>query len=349
MRPVARHLRLDSPAARLGAYSIVLLAALGGGAAIGSVVGTDGDGGQGHDLPAHDGHASTTAAPGDGSGQTSATSGQESADEPSADEPSADEPSGVSISQDSYQLRLDSTTMPADAATTLSFVIEGPDGAPVTAYDVAHEKELHLVVVSRDLATFAHLHPERDAAGRWSVAVPALRAGSYRVYADLVPSGGPDLVLASDLTVPGDHTPAPRASTRTAVVDGFEVQIDGELVPGQTSELAVTVTSDGEPVTDLEPYLGALGHLVAIRDGDLAYLHVHPLAPDAGDTGPTVRFAVAVPTSGTYGLYFDFSVGGVVRTASVVTATGPETGAGTDTGLDDHQHAPDEQHGSTDG
>jgi hypothetical protein len=342
MRSVARHLRLDSPAARLGTYSVVLLAALGGGAAIGSVVGADGDDGEGRDLPAHDGHASTTAAPGDaGSGQTSPTGGQES----------ADEPSGVSISQDGYQLRLDSTTMPADVATTLSFVIEGPDGAPVTVYDVAHEKELHLVVVSRDLDTYAHLHPERDADGRWTVTVPALGAGSYRVYADLVPAGGPDLVLAGDLTVPGDHTPAPRTSTRTAVVDGFEVQIAGELVPGQTSELAVTVTRDGEPVTDLEPYLGALGHLVAIRDGDLAYLHVHPLAPDAGDTGPTVRFAVAVPTSGTYGLYFDFSVGGVVRTASVVTATGPDIGTatGTDAGLDDHQHAPDEQHGSTDG
>jgi hypothetical protein len=342
MRPVARHLRIDSPAARLGAYSVVLLAALVGGATIGSVVGTDGDGGEGRDLPAHDGHVSTTAAAGDAdSSQASATGGPDS----------ADEPSGVSISQDGYQLRLDSTTMPADAATTLSFVVEGPDGAPVTAYDMAHEKELHLVVVSRDLATFAHLHPERDADARWSVTVPALRAGSYRVYADLVPTGGPDLVLAGDLTVPGDHSPAPRTSTRTAVVDGFEVQIDGELVPGRTSELAVTVTRDGEPVDDLEPYLGALGHLVAIRDGDLAYLHVHPLAADAGDTGPTVRFAVAVPTSGTYGLYFDFSVGGVVRTASVVTATGPDTGTATSTdiGLDDHQHAPDEQHGSTDG
>ena len=64
-------------------------------------------------------------------------------------------------------------------------------------------------------------------------------------------------------------------------------------------------------MTDLQPYLGALGHLVAIRDGDLAYLHVHPLDEADGPGGPQVRFAVEVPTAGTYGLFFDFSHGGV--------------------------------------
>ena len=71
-------------------------------------------------------------------------------------------------------------------------------------------------------------------------------------------------------------------------------------------------------MTDLQPYLGALGHLVAIRNGDLAYLHVHPLE-DADDSGgPQVRFAVEVPTAGTYGLFFDFSHGDEVRTASTI-------------------------------
>ena len=91
---------------------------------------------------------------------------------------------------------------------------------------------------------------------------------------------------------------------------------------GTESELTLTVKRDGQPVTDLEPYLGALGHLVAIRDGDLAYLHVHPLDEAVGAGGPEVRFAVEVPTTGRYALFLDFSHGGVVRTASVLaTAT----------------------------
>jgi hypothetical protein len=92
-------------------------------------------------------------------------------------------------------------------------------------------------------------------------------------------------------------------------------------------------------VTDLQPYLGALGHLVAIRDGDLAYLHVHPLDEAAGSGGPQVRFAVEVPTAGTYGLYFDFAHGDEVRTASTiaVAATGSAASpAGASTPSGDH-------------
>ena len=150
---------------------------------------------------------------------------------------------------------------------------------------------------------------------------PRCRAGSYRVYADFVPAGGPATTLAADLAVPGDYRPAPRpAPTRDASVDGYDVHLEGELVAGDESAVTVTVTRDGAPVTDLDPYLGALGHLVAIRDGDLAYLHVHPLDDLDGPGGPRVRFAVDVPTAGTYGLYFDFSHDGAVHSAGFIAA-----------------------------
>ena len=60
--------------------------------------------------------------------------------------------------------------------------------------------------------------------------------------------------------------------------------------------LTATVSRDGEPVTDLQPYLGAYGHLVALRDGDLGYLHVHP----EGDTGPgpEIAFGTEFPSAG---------------------------------------------------
>ena len=101
--------------------------------------------------------------------------------------------------------------------------------------------------------------------------------------------------------------------------------------------MTVTVRRDGEAVTDLQPYLGALGHLVAIRDGDLAYLHVHPLDEISRPGGPAVRFAVDVLAAGTYGLFFDFSHGGTVHTASfIATATASGTAAPT---TPDHEHA----------
>ncbi len=102
-------------------------------------------------------------------------------------------------------------------------------------------------------------------------------------------------------------------------VDEYDVTLDRELT-GAGSQVTVTIRRDGQVVTT-EPYLGAAGHLVALRDGDLAYLHVHPL--DDEPAGP-VRFAVEVPSAGTYALFFDFQVDGVVRTARfVIDAAAP--------------------------
>ena len=82
--------------------------------------------------------------------------------------------------------------------------------------------------------------------------------------------------------------------------------------------LTLTVSRHGAPVTDLQPYLGAYGHLVTLREGDLAYLHVHPGGePGDGQTkpGPDVEFGAEVPSAGRYHLYLDFRHDGVVRTA----------------------------------
>lgn len=289
-----RRTTLGSPGFKLAAFGVVLALALGGGALAGATFG-----------PA----ASTELDPTD----------HEAADV-AASPASVDEqlPAGLAVSRAGYTLDLRTPVIDGGAPAELAVVIEGPDGRAVTDYDVEHDKELHLVVVSRDLARYAHVHPIRDDAGEWTVTVPALDPGSYRVFADFTPAGGDGLTLGADLTVPGDHVPAPLpAPSSDATVDGFDVSFDGELLAGTDSELTVTVTRGGEPITDLQPHLGALGHLVAIRDSDLAYLHVHPLGETDGPGGPQVRFAVEVPTAGSYRLFFDFSHGDDVRTAAV--------------------------------
>ena len=127
------------------------------------------------------------------------------------------------------------------------------------------------------------------------------------------------LTLGSDLSVPGRTDVARLDETkRTANVDGYTVELTGDLVAGEHSMLKLRVTHDGRPVTDLQPYLGAYGHLVALRGGDLAYLHVHPDGePGDGKTesGPEVEFGAEVPSDGTYHLYLDFKHDGIVRTA----------------------------------
>lgn len=199
-----------------------------------------------------------------------------------------------------------------------AFTITGSDGSPVTAFDVEHEQLLHLVVIRRDAAGFQHLHPALGQDGVWRVPLTLPAGGVYRVYADFVPTGGPALTLGTDLFAPGDFAPIPFAPSRVAQVDGYQVRLDGDLVPGTASAVFATVTRDGVPVADLEPYLGAFGHLVALRRSDLAYLHVHPDAPTpaAGDrSGPGIAFTAEVPSAGGYRLFLDFRHGDVVRTA----------------------------------
>jgi hypothetical protein len=220
-------------------------------------------------------------------------------------------PGGLQTSEQGYTLRV-------LGLRPLRFVVDGPDGSAVEDYDVVHEKPLHLVAVRRDGTGYQHLHPTLSDDGVWRVDAD-LEPGTTRLIADFTPRGGPALILGTDVQQAGAFRPAaPPEPTRTATVGDYEVTLDGDLEPGESSPVTATVTLDGEPVTDLEPYLGSYGHLVALREGDLAYLHVHP--EDAGP-GPEVPFVAEVPSAGRYRLFLDFAHAGVVRTAAFTLET----------------------------
>jgi hypothetical protein len=141
------------------------------------------------------------------------------------------------------------------------------------------------------------------------------------------------LTLGVDVPAAGAYQARPLpAPGRVAEVDGYTVELAGDLTPGTSSRLTLRVSRDGRPVTDIQPYLGAYGHLVVLRDGDLAYLHVHPDGePGDGRTaaGPEITFFAEVPSAGAYGLYLDFQHEGVVRTAEFTALAGPAAPAAT--------------------
>lgn len=229
---------------------------------------------------------------------------------------------GLGSAQAGYQLT-DVTTPPelgVDGELTLT--VTGPDGEPVTSYEVEHEKELHLIVVRTDGQHFRHVHPVRDNTGSWSIPWQWDAAGTYRVFADFVPAEtGDGITLSTAAQVRGDYAPVAAEPVAETTVDGFDIAVTGDLVAGEASTLTMTIARDGRPVTALEPYLGAFGHLVALRDGDLAYLHVHPhgATPGTGErSGPEIVFEATAPTEGRYLLFLDFQVDGQVHTAPLV-------------------------------
>lgn len=200
----------------------------------------------------------------------------------------------------------------------------------VLDYDVRHEKELHLIAVRQDFGDYRHLHPQFAGSAGWIVPELSLSSGVWRLYADFKPTGGQPTVLHEDVRVAG-------AVAAPAVEQPYQVKLGGDLTSGSGgSMLTFTVTRHGEPVT-LQPYLGAFGHLVVLREDDLEYLHVHPARSAATEPVP---FHVEVPTGGRYRLYLDYQVDGVVHTATfTLDAAEGDTGDMGDTdGMDHGDH-----------
>ncbi|OZM83692.1 hypothetical protein [Pseudonocardia sp. MH-G8] len=150
-------------------------------------------------------------------------------------------------------------------------------------------------------------------------AVTAVFAVAWSVGASTtsrpVPPAAAPSVTISRAAVPA---PAP-VESRVALVDGYRVRLDGELVPGGPSQVFATITRDGAAVTDLEPHLGGFGHLVVLRLEDLSLLQVRSggPAPDPTDrSGPGLAFTTGATASGDYRLYLEFRHGGAVHTAT---------------------------------
>ncbi|WP_327379548.1 MULTISPECIES: hypothetical protein [unclassified Streptomyces] len=307
-----------NPAAKISAFVAALTASFGAAYGIGAAVGTD---------------ARTTGSPERAEHAGSAA--------PHTDESREERPAGgLQITEGGYTLDLRTPRLEAGQRSELRFAVRDRAGDRVTEFRREHGKELHLILASRDLATYRHLHPTRAADGTWSTAVELPAAGDYRVFADFTPadSNTGDLTLGADLAVSGPYRAAklPKPA-RTALVDGYTVSLNGNLRPDVPERLTFTVRKGGRPVTDLQPYLGAYGHLVALRAGDLAHLHVHP----EGSTkpGPGVSFTATAPGSATYRLFLDFKHDGTVRTAAFTVPSGAAAQTpGTTAPSDEHGH-----------
>jgi len=213
------------------------------------------------------------------------------------------------------------TALPAGRTSSISFQIKDLKGMAVTSFQDDQTKLMHFYVVRSDLTGFQHVHPTMAEDGTWTANLAAMAPGTYRAYAsfDTDNSSGAEvaLVLSKQFTVTGTAsvTPLPAAST-TAEVDGYTVTLSGDLMAGMEHTLRATITKNGAPVTDLQPYLDTYAHLTAFHQGDMAFAHLHPQGTVNGDHGgPTLTFDAAMAASGNYRLFLQFQTGGVVHTA----------------------------------
>lgn len=212
-----------------------------------------------------------------------------------------------------YSFVPERTTLPLGATHAFRFRILDGEGRAVRDFDRDGGVRLHLIVVRRDFVGYRHVHPTLGSDGVWSVPLALSAPGAYRAFADFE-INGEKTVLGHDLFVPGRFAPAHLSAPRVLTsVDGYTVGFaHGALRAGKETELRFRVEQGGRPVQSFDPYVGHRGHLVALRDGDLAYSHVHPL-PD-GRVGEIV-FHTELPSAGRFRVFLQFEVDGVVHTA----------------------------------
>ena len=223
-------------------------------------------------------------------------------------------PGGVSVAADGLLLVPSETRFDPGVGLDWTFRLEDDDGEVVTDFETLHGEQSHLILVRRDLTRFQHLHPELDDDGTWHADVTLPDPGAYRAFVD-VSAGGPPTTLGFDLLAPGVADAAPRPdSSRRATAGDYEVELlaDG-VTAGDDVTLPFEVRRAGTPVSNLDPYLDALGHLVALREGDLAYLHVHPEETNPEDG--RVAFGARFPTRGRYRLFLQVKPEGELITA----------------------------------
>jgi hypothetical protein len=212
----------------------------------------------------------------------------------------------------------------ADKPVTLAFTVRDAKGNLVRELPHVHEKPMHLLVISKDLRDFFHLHPEPQADGSYRVEHTFPSGGDYTLFLDYTPKGAPQVVDRIPLTVKG----APRAkavlqadTTNTRTVDGLRVTMtpDKPPRPGEGVVLRFSAVDEktGRPAADLEPYLGAMAHFVILSEDSKDFLHAHPLEQTPTGDG-RVSAHTTFPRAGLYKAWVQLQRGGKVITVPFV-------------------------------
>jgi hypothetical protein len=216
---------------------------------------------------------------------------------------------------------------PHQKARIRLYAREPHTGATVRRFEVVHERVFHLFIVSHDLEYFAHVHPKLHDDSSLDVDVELPRPGAYQLIADFMPVGGPPQLVQQSFMTEGYSGPLstiPRlaADGSDKIVGGTRVRLTmPEALAGREQLITFDLQNEatGVPVVDLEPYLGATGHLL-LASADLAVaFHSHPIAEISTTGGPTVVFQVLFPRAGDYRMWVQFQRRGEVLTTSFTT------------------------------
>ena len=254
-------------------------------------------------------------------------------------------------------LKIEPAEAQAGQDVNLVFTVKDKQGAVNKNLKVVHEKLMHLLVVSDDLAQFDHVHPEQQTDGSFRLKYKFPNGGVFKLYSDFTPQDTQQIVNVFDVKVAGaarEKTPLVADKELVKTIDGltFTMKTGEPLVAANGTALNFYVTdASGKPVTDLQPYLGAMAHFVVISEDTTKFLHVHAMEGETTKTEgtggheknndqhgememdvkpsdnnaakPTVMAHTEFPTGGIYKIWGQFQRGGKVFTVPFVLNVAP--------------------------
>jgi hypothetical protein len=250
----------------------------------------------------------------------------------------------------SYQMELTSksSNIESNKQTKISYKIKNDKGDVLKNYEVVHEKIMHFIVIRKDLQNFLHLHPElNQQTGEFTVNVTFPTDGPYRIFPDFTPSDdNPQklpVTVYSDINVgvmekykaegalPGNQA--------QKTFEGYQVTFNMPLNLKSQQELtySLTIKRNGQEVTDLDNYLGALGHSVILKAESLDFIHTHAgdkpdmnqgagmghtsettVTQNEANRGPRIDFTTTFPSPGVYKIFTQFQHEGKIITTDFV-------------------------------
>ncbi|MGE7270168.1 hypothetical protein ACQKK5_01780 [Brevibacillus panacihumi] len=196
------------------------------------------------------------------------------------------------------------------------------NGNPIEALEESHEKLMHVIVVSKDLSIFEHVHPEYQGQGKFMVEILFPSGGDYKLIAEFAMAGYGSQMISHWVRVNGEEEPEEvlkADSDFTKAIEGKKITFTFDhLEVGHKVTLTFSIfdANTNEPITDLQPYLGAVGHVVAISANAQDFLHIHPI--NEKGKGPEAKFSAIFPTSGLYKVWGQFLHADTLITVSYI-------------------------------
>ncbi len=196
------------------------------------------------------------------------------------------------------------------------------DGKPIDKFEITHEKLLHLIIISKDLSYFNHVHPEYKGNGLFVISNEFPVGGLYKLIADFKPNEGDSMTKMEWVDFNGKEKssePVTVDETLVKTVEDTRVALSMDSIEANkelTLKFTLTEERTNQPVKDLVPYLGAIGHVVVLSEDGERYLHVHAI--EGQGSGPDALFKTEFPKSGVYKIWGQFKRNNQVFTVPFV-------------------------------